>query len=253
MNLLTGAFNLILYQPLFNALLLLYQCLPGHDFGIAVILLTVLIRLVLYPLMVQSIRAQKVLSELQPKIQEIQQKFKDDKQRQTKETMALYQREKINPFGGCLPLLIQLPILIALYQVFWKGLQAGELSKLYSFVPRPEMIDPTFFGVVDLSQPSLVLAFLAGILQFIQTKMITPKTSQKKDQMSQFSGMMQKQMLYFFPIFTVFILWRLPAAIGIYWVVTTLFSIAQQYLIYKKPQEGNPQFPTGQTPYAQPR
>ena len=253
MSFLTNAFNLILYQPLFNALLLLYQYLPGHDFGIAVILLTVLIRLILYPLMFQSIRAQKVLSELQPKIQEIQQKFKEDKAKQTKEMMALYQKEKINPFGGCLPLLIQLPILIALYQVFWKGLQTGELSKLYSFVPRPEMIDPTFFGVVDLSHPSLVLAFLAGILQFIQTKMVTPKTSQKKDQMSQFSGMMQKQMLYFFPIFTVFILWRLPAAIGVYWVVTTLFSIGQQYLIYKKPREGNPRFPSGQTSYAQPR
>ena len=203
--------------------------------------------------MFQSIRAQKVLSELQPKVQEIQQKFKDDKQRQTKETMALYQREKINPFGGCLPLLIQLPILIALYQVFWKGLQMGELSKLYSFVPRPEMINPTFLGILNLDKPSLVLAVLAGILQFVQTKMVTPKTPKNKNQTSQFSEMMQKQMLYFFPIFTVFILWRLPAAIGIYWVVTTLFSIAQQYLIYKKPREGNPQSPTGQTSYAQSR
>jgi YidC/Oxa1 family membrane protein insertase len=233
MSIFTNTFNLILYQPLFNALLLLYQYLPGHDFGVAVILLTVLIRLILYPLMVQSIRAQKVLSELQPKIQEIQQKFKDDKEKQTREMMALYQREKINPFGGCLPLLVQLPILFALYRVFWKGFQVEELSKLYSFVPRPEMINPTFLGIIDLAKPSLILAILAGILQFIQTKMVTPKTQTKKDKTSQFSEMMQKQMLYFFPIFTVFILWRLPAAIGVYWVVTTLFSIGQQYLIYK--------------------
>ncbi|MCJ7829521.1 YidC/Oxa1 family membrane protein insertase, partial [Patescibacteria group bacterium] len=135
MELLQNAFNIILYKPLFNALVLLYQYLPGHDFGIAVIILTIIIRLILYPLMVQSIRSQKVVSELQPKIQEIQLKYKNDKEKLAKATMELYQKEKINPFGGCLPLLIQLPILIALYQVFWKGLQPGAMVNLYNFVP----------------------------------------------------------------------------------------------------------------------
>jgi len=236
MNILISAYQTILYQPLFNALVLLYEHLPGHDFGIAVIVLTILIRLILYPLMVQSIKSQKVLSELQPKIQEIQQKYKGDKEKQARETMGLYQKEKINPFGGCLPLLIQLPILIALYQVFWKGLQPGAMVNLYGFVSHPGVIDPTFLGVINLAQASLILAVLAGILQFFQTKMITPKTPKSKKeegQMAQFSGMMQKQMLYFFPIFTVFILWKLPAAIALYWVVTALFSIFQQYLIFK--------------------
>ena len=236
MELLISAFNLILYQPLLNTLVLLYQYLPGHDFGIAVIILTILIRIVLYPLMVQSIRSQKVLSELQPKIQEIQQKYKTDKEKQAKETMALYQKEKINPFGGCLPLLIQLPILIALYQVFWRGLRPEEMTNLYSFVPPPGIIDPTFLGIVNLGQASLVLAILAGVTQFFQTKMITPKTPKikQKEGMAQFSGMMQKQMLYFFPIFTVLILLKLPAAIALYWIVTALFSILQQHLIFKK-------------------
>ncbi|PIX88058.1 MAG: hypothetical protein COZ30_01955, partial [Candidatus Nealsonbacteria bacterium CG_4_10_14_3_um_filter_36_16] len=99
MDIFINLFKVILYQPLFNALVLLYQYLPGHDFGVAVIVLTILIRLILYPLMVQSIKSQKVLSELQPKIQEIQQKYKGDKEKQAKETMGLYQREKINPFG----------------------------------------------------------------------------------------------------------------------------------------------------------
>jgi len=237
MNLLISAFNLILYQPLLNILVLLYQYLPGHDFGIAVIVLTILIRLILYPLMAQSIKSQKVLSELQPKIQEIQQRFKDDKEKQTKEMMALYQKEKINPFGGCLPLFIQLPILFALYRVFWKGFQPGELTNLYSFISHPGAIDPNFLGIINLAYPSLILAVLAGILQFFQTKMATPQTpkiTQKEGaQMAQFSNMMQKQMLYFFPLFTIFILWKLPAAIGLYWVVTTLFSIGQQYLIFK--------------------
>ena len=241
MNILISAYQTILYQPLFNALVLLYEHLPGHDFGIAVIVLTVLIRLIFYPLMVQSIKSQKVLSELQPKIQEIQQKYKGDKEKQARETMGLYQKEKINPFGGCLPLLIQLPILIALYQVFWKGLRPEAMKNLYSFIPNPGTIDPTFFGLINLGEASLVLALLAGITQFFQTKMITPKTAKVKkgDQMSQFSGMMQKQMLYFFPIFTVFILWRLPAAIGLYWIVTSLFSILQQYFILK-PKHAQP-------------
>ncbi|MBI2038523.1 MAG: membrane protein insertase YidC [Candidatus Nealsonbacteria bacterium] len=231
-------YNLIFYQPLFNVLILFYQYLPGRDFGVAVILLTVLIRLILYPLMAKSIRSQKILSELQPKVKEIQQKFKNDKQGQAKEIMALYQREKVNPFGGFLPLLLQLPILFALYRVFWTGLQEGQMDNLYSFISRPAAIDPTFLGILNLAQPSIILAVLAGVFQYFQTKTMSPSISsgqvlRKGDSMDRFSGMMQKQMLYLFPLFTVFILWKLPSAIGIYWVVTSLFSIGQQYLIMK--------------------
>jgi YidC/Oxa1 family membrane protein insertase len=234
----SNIFNLILYQPLFNALIFLYAFLPGHDFGIAIIVLTLGIRLAMYPLMAQSIKSQKTLNELQPRIQEIQKQHKDDKQQQAKAMMELYQKEKFNPFGGCLPLLVQLPILLALYQVFWKGFQPEQFKFLYSFIANPGSINPMFLGLLDLSHPSIVLAFLAGIAQFFQSKMIMPQTknqSQKSDQMAQFSGMMQKQMIYLMPVFTVFILWRMPAAIGIYWLTTTLFSIVQQYLIYKKP------------------
>lgn len=240
MEFLISTFNAILYQPLFNALVFLYQHLPGRDFGIAVIALTLLIRIVLFPLMAKSIKSQKALSGIQPKIQEIQRKYKEDKARQTKETMALYQREKINPFGGCLPLLVQLPILIALYQVFWKGLHPGTMSYLYSFVPDPGQINPVFLGVVNLAEASIVLALIAGVSQFFQTKMLMPKTKKvqpEAGQMAQFSSMMQKQMLYFFPVLTVFILWRLPSAIGLYWIVTALFTVFQQYLVVKKPKE----------------
>jgi len=236
MDFFISAFNTILYQPLFNALVLIYQYLPGHDFGIAVIVLTIIIRIIFYPLMIKSIKSQRVMSELQPKIQEIQQKYKDDKEKQAKEMMALYQKEKFNPFGGCLPLLIQLPILIALYRVFWRGLQPGAMSLLYSFVPNPGAIDPTFLGLINLGEANIFLAIIAGITQFFQTKMLSPKkpkVNQKKDQMGQFSDLMQKQMLYFFPIFAVVILSRLPSAVGLYWIVTALFSILQQYLIFK--------------------
>jgi len=108
---------------------------------------------------------------------------------------------------------------------------------LYSFVPDPGKIDPSFLGILNLAQPSLPLALIAGVAQFFQSKQMMPQqkqTQKKGDTMGQFSSMMQKQMLYFFPIITVFILWRLPSAIGIYWIVTALFSIGQQYLVFKK-------------------
>jgi YidC/Oxa1 family membrane protein insertase len=237
MNFFIHGFTVLLYNPLFNALILLYLYLPGHDFGIAVIVLTIIIRIVLYPLMVKSLKSQKTLSELQPKLQEIQQKYKDDKEKQTKEMMALYQKEKINPFGGCLPLLIQFPILIALYRVFWRGLHPSTITHLYGFVPNPGTINPNFLGLINLAEPSLALAFLAGIIQFFQSKMLMPqskKSQEKKDQTTQFSDIMQKEMLYFFPIITVFILWKLPSAIGLYWVVTGLFSIYQQHLVNRE-------------------
>ena len=228
-------FNLILYQPLFHAVVLLYVFIPGHDFGIAIIALTLIVRFLLYPLMAQSIKSQKILAELQPQIQEIQKKYANDKQGQSKAMMELYKKEKFNPFGGCLPLLVQLPILIALYQVFWQGFSPEKFNFLYSFVPNPGSIDPMFLGIMNLSEPSIALAFLAGISQFFQSKMLAPKKQgqQQSGQMAQFSNIMQKQMIYFFPIFTVFILWKLPAAIGLYWTASTIFSIIQQYIIYK--------------------
>jgi YidC/Oxa1 family membrane protein insertase len=229
----TDLFNAILYQPLFNVLVALYVYLPGHDFGVAIIVLTLLIRIIFYPLGSQAIRSQKALSEIQPKIAEIQKKYKDKKEEQMKATMEVYQKAKINPFSGCLPLLIQLPILIALYRVFWRGFQPEQISFLYNFIPNPGQIDPNFLGMINLSHPNIYMAFLAGALQFFQSKMITPPSTSGKGA-SPLGGMMQKQMLYLFPVFTVFILWGLPSAIGLYWIATTIFSIIQQYLVFKK-------------------
>ena len=239
-DLLVSFFNIILYQPLFNALIFLYQHLPGHDFGIAVIVLTVLIRFALYPLASQGIRSQKALSSLQPKMKEIQEKFKNDKAKLGKEMMELYQKEKINPFSGCLPLLIQMPILLALFLVFKtleNGLEVGELQMLYSFVPYSDHINTMFLGILDLTMASMPLAILTGLTQYYQVKMMMPsKSSLRKSRGNpqDFSQMMQKQMLYFFPAFTVLILWQLPSAIALYWIITTLFTIFQQRVIFNK-------------------
>jgi YidC/Oxa1 family membrane protein insertase len=240
MDFLINIFNVTLYQPLFNVLILLYEYLPGRDFGLAVIGLTILVKLIFYPLGVQAIKSQKKLQDLQPKIKEIQEKFKKDKERQARLTMGLYQKEKINPFSGCLPLLLQLPILLALFRLFLGGVGPEKLALLYSFVPHPGQINTVFFGPLDLAEPSMILAVITGIFQFLQTKMTSPsstKTSMdgsRQKGMPDFSQMMQKQMLYFLPAFTVLILWNLPSAVALYWLVTTLFTIGQQYIILRK-------------------
>lgn len=227
MNFLTEFFNRILYQPLFNALIFLYQFLPGRDFGIAVIVLTALIRLVLSPLMAQSLKSQKALSGIQKKVKEIQNNHKDNKEKQMQEILELYQKEKINPLNSLVPVLIQLPLLIALYRVFWRGLQIEELSHLYSFIPRPEIISFSFLNLIDLSQPNLFLAILAGFAQLIQMK-------SNKEKGVQATSAVSNQMIFMFPFLTIFILLRIPAAVALYWITTTVLSIGQQYLIFEK-------------------
>ncbi len=230
-------FYIILYQPLFNLLVWLYNSTPGHDFGIAIILLTIIIRVVLYPTSVKAVKSQKGLQKLQPLMKEIQEKYKDDKEKQAKEMLALYKREKINPFSGLLLTFIQIPILIALYRVFWDGLNQKKLTVLYSFVANPIQINPLFLHLVNLSKPNIILAILAGITQYFQTKMLLPKHQidpAKKSKEVDVSQMMQKQMVYFMPVITVIILLGLPSALGLYWTVSGIFSVIQQYFIFKK-------------------
>jgi len=235
---LVNLFNKFLYYPLFNLLVLIYNYLPGHDFGLAIILLTVIIRVALYPISVKALNSQRSLQKLQPKLEEIQKKHKNDKEKQAKETLELYRKEKVNPFGGLLLAIVQIPILIALYRVFWQGLEPRELLNLYGFVANPGSINATFFGLVNLAKPNLVLAILAGLFQFWQTKMLLPKTGKNQPKSNNITMLMQKQMVYFFPVITVIILFKLPSALGLYWTVSSIFSIAQQYLIFR---EGNPE------------
>jgi YidC/Oxa1 family membrane protein insertase len=230
-------FDVLLYQPLFNALVVFYNYLPGHDFGVAIIILTILIRLILYPVSVKALKSQKTLQSIQSKLQEIQKKYKDDKEKQVKETLELYRKEKINPFSGLFLAIIQFPILIALYWVFWRGLNPSELKNLYSFVSNPGQLSANFLGIINLSKPNIIFAFLAGIVQFYQTKTLTPKTPKKQTGGTDVSQIMQKQMLYFFPILTVVILLGLPSALGLYWIASGAFSIIQQYFILKKSNE----------------
>lgn len=235
-------FNTVLYQPLLNLLIFLYNVIPGHDVGLAIIVMTVLIRFILYPLSVNSIKSQKAMKDLQPKLDEIKNKYKGQKEKIAKETMALYKEEKINPFSSCLPLLIQLPFLIAVFKVFRTGLAGESMDMIYSFVTNPGTLDPTSwvaFGK-SLSEPVWVFAVLAGGAQFIQSKMLVSKRPAEKfakkpgAKDEDMSAMMNKQMTYMMPVITVVIGWGLPGGLTLYWFLSTLLMALQQLIVFKQ-------------------
>ncbi len=226
-------FNTFFYQPLFNGLIFLYNIVPGHDFGVSIIILTILIRLIIWPLTNKGIKNQKVLNKIQPQIEEIKRRFKGNKEGQARALMALYSENKISPFAGLLPIIIQIPIIIALWQVFLNSVNL-DLGSLYSFVPAPDSLQLVFLGLVDLSQRSMVLAVISGILQYFQTKMVMPLSIKvsggKPAGSSDFGSIMAKQMLYLGPVLSIVIFWSLPAALPLYWIVVSLLTIFQQYL-----------------------
>jgi len=233
-------FKIIFYQPMLNVLVLFYLYVPGYDFGIAIILLTILIRIILHPLLSESIRVQKITNDLQPKIKEIQEKHKHDKEKQAILQMELFKENNVNIFSGFFIALLQLPILTAIYQVFLHGLESGTLHYLYPFVRHPETINPLFLNWINLSKPSPIMVIAAGILQFFQSKMLYPssskisnKTTKDNKQTAAFAAA-QQQMLYIMPIFTIIIFWNFPAAMSLYWIMNSICAIIQQKMILRK-------------------
>jgi len=228
-------FTIIFYQPILNLLVFLYNTIPFHDFGVSIILLTILIKLVFWPLGRKAIKSQKALQDLQPKIDELKKKHAGDKVALSQATMALYKEYKINPFSSCLPLLIQLPFLWAVYKVFKDGV-SNNLDLVYSFIYRPELINTFSFGFLDLAKPNIYIAVLAGLAQFWQAKMMMANkktnkpTDGKEDNMM---AIMNKQMLYFMPAITIFIGISLPGGLTLYWFVITLLTALQQLVTFK--------------------
>jgi YidC/Oxa1 family membrane protein insertase len=225
-------YNEAIYRPLLNLLVYFYNIIPGHDIGVVIIGLTILIRLALAPSMHKSLKSQHKMTAIQPQLNELREKHKGDKEGQAKAMMDLYKEHQINPLSSCLPLLIQLPLLIALYQVFSKALK-GNLDGLYKFVTKPEFLDPTFLNFLDLSKPNVVLAVFAGVFQLWQGKLMQPKVKSNDPT----AAALAIQTTYILPIVSVFIAWKLPAGLPLYWSVTTLFAIAQQYYIMRQQKE----------------
>ena len=250
-----GFLKIILYQPLVNALIFFYRLFG--NFGWAVIILTILIRLLMIPLTVPSLKAATKLKELAPELEKLKKKFAKDKQKLAQAQLELYKKHGANPAAGCLPQIIQLVILITFYQAFSQVLKTdgSVITKLnevlYSSLRLPEQtVINTQFTYLDLNKPDVfrlpgfsfplpgIFLIAAALIQFISAKMMYPaaeaaqkqaaKTPGKKDDLA---TAMQTQMLYFFPLMTILIGFSFPSGLVLYWLVFSLFTAVQQYFV----------------------
>lgn len=232
-------FKTILYEPLYNALIGIINILPDWaDVGIAVILLTIIVRLILFPLSLKAVRTQVKMKILQPKLKELQTKYKDDRESLGREMLALYRSENINPFASFFLLLLQLPILLTLYWVFVKGgLPEIQTDILYSFIDVPNMVNMVFLGIADMgTNKHVILSLIAAATQFFQMKFAMPPVAPPQDPnnptfQEDLMRNMSIQMKYIMPIITFFISFTLNAVVAIYWTVSNLFAIGQELYV----------------------
>jgi YidC/Oxa1 family membrane protein insertase len=247
---LTALFDTILYNPLLNSLIWLYHAIPGHDLGVAIILLTLATKFILAIPSAHAIRSQRELQLIQPKLEALKTQYKNNKEELGKKLMEFYREHKVNPFSSCLPSLIQFPILFILYHVFINGLATDPgtgilVSKTLSHLYEPlrstysaTPIDLHAFGFLNLAgTKNIILAVVTAGLQFWQSKMLMSRQADTKDKGAADENMaasMSKQMMYIFPIFTGYLVYVFPAGLGLYWLTSTLFQIVQQYLVFKR-------------------
>ena len=228
--------NNLFYTPLYNALVWLVDVLPNHSLFIAVIILTILVRLIISPLSYKALKTQIKTKALAPKLKELKKKI-TDKQEQAKATFALYKEHGVNPFSSFLLILVQFPIIIALYWVFKDGGIEIDPTLLYSFVPTPETIVSTFLGF-DLAEKSYVLAFLTGLTQYIhlsRSASFNQGNTNGEDQTDQekMMAMVGKSMKYTMPVMITIFAYIIGGAVALYWVTSNIFMIVQEWYIQK--------------------
>lgn len=230
-------FKVVFYQPLYNGLVFLMDIIPGADAGLAVILLTILVKLILYPLSKRSIETQFAMRRYQPELDALKKQHANNREQYAKALMEFYREKHINPFSGFLLLLIQLPVIIALYYVFFKGgLPNINEALRYSFIPRPE-VNMEFLGLTNIAGKSIVLAVLAGITQFFQVKLaLPPPTPGSRD--GSFQGElahgMHMQMKYVMPFVAAIAAYSISGAVALYWTTSNLFAIGQELFVRRR-------------------
>jgi YidC/Oxa1 family membrane protein insertase len=235
----------IIYIPLYNTLMFILDVLPIADIGVAVIILTVLVKIILYPLAKKTSITQLQMKERQPELDLLKEKYKNNREEQALQIMGFYKKYKINPFSSFFTILIQIPIIYSLYYIFLNsGLPAVDTNLLYSFVSVPERISMNFLGLVDVSNKNIFFAAIAGITSFFQMKITAPVLTKKpnvelKDDLAR---MMSLQMKYFMPILIFFISWKISGVVALYWAVSNLLGIAQDLYIKKKLSKSSKSF-----------
>jgi len=232
-------FKTIIYTPLYNALILLLN-VSWIDVGIATIVLTILVKLILYPISKKSTVTQTKMKEKEGELSLIKEKYKD-KQEQVVKIMEFYKTNKINPFSSILTVIIQIPIIFSLYYIFFKsGLPVVDTELLYSFVKAPVDVSMSLLGIIDVSQKSIVLALLAAVTSYWQMHIASSSLSKEDTKQVSTSGkpdfakMMTKQMKYTMPFIVFFISWKISAVVALYWFVNNLVSVAQDLYIRRQ-------------------
>lgn len=225
-------FKTILYYPFLNLLTFYTWLVPGHHIVWGIILLTLTVRFALLIPTKRQAQSQRKTMQLAPLIEDLKKEYGDDRQGLAMAQMELYKKNGINPFGSCLLGLVQLPILLVLYYAILNGLNADS-PHLYSWLPRPDHITTSFFGLDLLKpDPTYILPIIAAGLQFLQMKLTIPKFV--KGQAVDPAIAMQRNMVYIFPALTLFIAGSFPAGVAVYWIVSTSFSVVQQYFVNKE-------------------
>jgi len=239
-NILKQVWNGIFYRPIYNALIWLTTVLPGNSLGLAIILLTILIRTILLIPSQKAMKSQKRMQEIQPRLEKIKEKHKGDQQKIAAETMALWKEGKASPMGSCLPLLLQIPFLIALFYAVQRGLNPDNIHLLYTTYGDFTLqdINVNFLGILNLKQKNLyVLPIIVGGLQFIQMKLsMANKKDNKDDKKKEKKSEMQaatNMMTYVMPVMIAVFTASLPAGVGIYWGTSTTYGIVQQLFVNK--------------------
>ncbi|MCK4386787.1 MAG: YidC/Oxa1 family membrane protein insertase [Candidatus Pacebacteria bacterium] len=211
------------------------------DAGVAVIIITVLVKLILFPLTKKSIKIQIQTKKLEPELKIIKNKYKDNKEEQARRIMELYKNNNLNPLSGILIIFIQLPVIFALYFVFLRGgLPEINTEILYSFIETPNHIRMLFLGLVNVAEKSLFLALLAGLSQYFQVQLMLPKIEKKKEEnktktfKDDLMKSMNIQMRFIMPVIVFFISYSLPAAIALYWTTSNIFMILQEIFVKRK-------------------
>ena len=234
-------FHSLVYTPLYNALVGIHNLGSWVDMGIAVIVLTILVRIILAPLSLQAARTQRLMRAMEPEIKKIRETYSDDREKQGRKMLELYREKGINPFSGILMLFIQIPVILGLYFVFLNGgLPGVNTDLLYSFVHAPFFaVETSFLGFVDMLGKSMLLAVLAGVTQHIHARYSFPAPKNnipetERTFQDDFMRSMRMQMLFVLPVIVVFVGYITTAAVALYWVTSNICSIVQEWYVKKK-------------------
>lgn len=231
----------LFYRPIYNAFIFLTAILPKHDLGLATIILTIIIRTILLIPSQKAMVSQRRMQEMQPKLEKIKQQYKGDQQKIATETMSLWKQAKVNPLGSCLPMLLQLPFLIAVFYVIRDGLNPDNSYLLYKHYSNFNIqdININFLGILDLTKINFyVLPLIVGGLQFVQMKLAMQRKAPVK-QMNEMT-MATNMMTYILPVMIAVFTASLPAGIGIYWGTSTSYGIIQQVFVNRHRSKDQP-------------